>query len=107
MQMQFTNGKVRLSPREAQVALRVCQGETNRQIADALKIGEATVGQYLSQLYSALRFSSRHELVLWGMSHPQAIFERGWVDPAIHPPGCQCMAPYCVTMRPAAEPILT
>ena len=99
MQMQYADGKVRLSPREAQVVHLVCAGHTNRQIAAACAISEHTVGQYLTQVSTGLRLSSRSEIVLWGLQHPGAVFDREWVAPAMHLPDCSCHAPYCVTMR--------
>ena len=103
MHMQYAEEEtgllVRLSPRESQVLRHVCLGDTDPEIARSLKIHPGTVRQYLHDLYRGLRFSSRHELVLWGLQRPAALSGQQWVSLNLHPPDCPCAAPYCVTMR--------
>lgn len=48
-----------LSDREAEVAVMIAQGFTNRQIASALYITEGTVKNYTSTVYSKLELSDR------------------------------------------------
>jgi DNA-binding CsgD family transcriptional regulator len=51
-----------LSPSEARVASLVAEGRTNREIAAALFLGEATVASHLSHIYAKLGIRSRTEL---------------------------------------------
>ena len=52
-----------LSPREQQVAALVCQGYTNRQIAEELSLSVRTVEGHRSNLTDKLGLRSRVELV--------------------------------------------
>jgi two-component system, NarL family, nitrate/nitrite response regulator NarL len=57
-------GKInRLSPRELQVAERAAQGESNKQIADQLRLSEHTVKNYLFHVFEKLGVSNRFELL--------------------------------------------
>jgi DNA-binding CsgD family transcriptional regulator len=51
-----------LSPSELSVAALVAEGRTNREIASALFLGEATVASHLSHIYAKLGIRSRTEL---------------------------------------------
>jgi DNA-binding CsgD family transcriptional regulator len=51
-----------LSPSELRVATLVAEGRTNREIASALFLGEATVASHLSHIYAKLGIRSRTEL---------------------------------------------
>jgi DNA-binding CsgD family transcriptional regulator len=51
-----------LSPSELSVATLVAEGRTNREIASALFLGEATVASHLSHIYAKLGIRSRTEL---------------------------------------------
>ena len=52
-----------LSPRERQVALLAAEGQTAREIAERLFIGERTVETHLANVYSKLRVRSKTDLV--------------------------------------------
>jgi two-component system nitrate/nitrite response regulator NarL len=52
-----------LSPRELQVAERAAQGESNKQIADRLRLSEHTVKNYLFHVFEKLGVSNRFELL--------------------------------------------
>lgn len=52
-----------LTPREHDVLTRVAAGETNRQIARALYIGEATVKSHLLRIFAKLEVSDRTRAV--------------------------------------------
>lgn len=52
-----------LTPRERAVAAHVVQGLTNRQVSQALFIGEHTVESHLRQIYGKLEVRSRSQLV--------------------------------------------
>lgn len=51
-----------LSPSERRVAGLVAEGRTNREIAVALFLGEATVASHLHHIYAKLGIRSRTEL---------------------------------------------
>jgi DNA-binding NarL/FixJ family response regulator len=51
----------KLSPRELEILLLVARGMSNRQIALALTLAEATVKRHLANLYPKLGVSSRSE----------------------------------------------
>lgn len=53
-----------LTPREADILALVCRGATNRDIALALFIGEATVKSYVSRLLEKFAVTSRVALVV-------------------------------------------
>jgi predicted ATPase/DNA-binding CsgD family transcriptional regulator len=59
----------RLSPREREVAALITRGLTNRQIADALVIGERTVHTHVTNILGKLELSSRTQIAAWGVSH--------------------------------------
>ncbi len=56
---------INLSPRERDVAARLLQGRTLRQISADLKISESTVRGYSGTLYKKLGINSRTELVIY------------------------------------------
>jgi DNA-binding NarL/FixJ family response regulator len=55
----------RLTTREQEVLALVARGQTNRQIADALKISEKTVSVHVSNLLSKLGMASRTQAALY------------------------------------------
>jgi DNA-binding CsgD family transcriptional regulator len=57
----------RLSPRERQVAALITRGLTNRQIAEALVIGERTVHTHVTNILSKLELTSRTQIAAWGV----------------------------------------
>src|ERR1041384_3724372 len=106
--MTFQNGKVRFSVREAKVAVLVCQGRSNQEIASALKISKDTVKQNLHAIFRALKLRSRLELCVYGLQHPRAIYpppcgigHQPWTEIRKHPLGCDCGAVYCEAMKMA------
>ncbi len=56
-----------LSHREREVAALITRGLTNRQIADALVIGERTVHSHVANILSKLDLSSRTQIATWGV----------------------------------------
>ena len=52
-----------LSDREVEVALMICDGFTNRQIAGALKLSDGTAKNYISAIYLKLGAENRAEAV--------------------------------------------
>ena len=69
-----------LTPRQRDVALRICQGLTTPQIAQDLGLGLSTVRTYLRQLYQLFGVHSRAQLAL-RLSH------------TLIPPGVPCPPP--------------
>lgn len=55
--------KYRLSPREADIALLVCKGLTDHEIASLLKIAFSTVRTHLKHLFTKMDVSNRTELI--------------------------------------------
>jgi predicted ATPase/DNA-binding CsgD family transcriptional regulator len=56
-----------LSPRERQVVALITRGLTNRQIAEALVIGERTVHTHVANVMAKLELSSRTQIATWGV----------------------------------------
>lgn len=52
-----------LTPRERDVLALLAQGATNRQIAESLLVGEATVKTHLGRIYAKLEVAGRHHAV--------------------------------------------
>jgi DNA-binding CsgD family transcriptional regulator len=59
----------RLSRREREVASLITRGLTNRQIADALVIGERTVHTHVANVLAKLELTSRTQIATWGVAH--------------------------------------
>lgn len=59
-----SKGKVRLSPRERQIARLLAEARTNREIAEALQISERTVKSYMSALMAKLKARNRVEVAM-------------------------------------------
>jgi NarL family two-component system response regulator LiaR len=58
-----------LTEREMQVLNLVVQGQSNRQIADAMFISVATVKAHVSSILSKLQLSSRAEAIAYAIKH--------------------------------------
>lgn len=52
-----------LTPRESEVLALLAKGSTNRQIAESLLVGEATVKTHLGRIYAKLEVAGRHHAV--------------------------------------------
>jgi DNA-binding NarL/FixJ family response regulator len=61
-----------LTPREREVASLVARGWSNRQIAEALVLGERTVEMHVSHTLSKLGFSSRSQVAVWATRNADA-----------------------------------
>src|SRR6266508_2296056 len=62
-----TPAQALLSPREREVVTLITRGLTNRQIADALVIGERTVHTHVANVMAKLELSSRTQIAAWGV----------------------------------------
>jgi DNA-binding CsgD family transcriptional regulator len=63
-----------LTEREREVAGLVARGRSNREIAEALVLGERTIETHVSNILSKLGLTSRREIATWAQ-------ERGLADP--------------------------
>lgn len=63
MESTLCSYKDKLSKREVQVADKVCQGLTNRSIADQLFISERTVKFHCTNIFKKLAVSNRKMLM--------------------------------------------
>lgn len=54
-----------LTRREREVAVLVAGGKTNREISDALFVGERTIETHVSHILSKLGFDSRRQITEW------------------------------------------
>ena len=102
--MQTQGNKVKLSPRQAQIALLVCRGRSNKEISTELFTSVDTVKQQLWQIYQALKINSRLELAIWGLFNPNALHKLQWTDIEMHPLGCECSGLICSAVRKALSP---
>jgi DNA-binding CsgD family transcriptional regulator/Tfp pilus assembly protein PilF len=56
-----------LTARERDVAALIAQGKSNRDIAEALVLGERTIETHVGNVLSKLRFSSRSQIAAWAV----------------------------------------
>jgi DNA-binding NarL/FixJ family response regulator len=74
-----------LSKREIQVAEGAAQGQTNKQIAVALRLSEHTVKNYLFHIFEKLGVSNRIELLLFLSAHlKDSVHSPTSLDAAVH-----------------------
>ena len=57
-----------LTRREREVAIRIAQGQTNREIAAGLVLGERTIETHISNILAKLSFTSRREIAAWALT---------------------------------------
>jgi len=86
---EAVEGKVgMLSRREIEVAEAAAQGQTNKQIAGALRLSEHTVKNYLFRIFEKLGVSNRMELLFFLSAHPKdGVHSVAALDAAGHTPG--------------------
>jgi len=60
---------VNLSQQEKHVLALVAEGKTNREIAEALFLGEGTVRNYVSSILSKLGVRNRAEAAAYAITH--------------------------------------
>jgi len=58
-----------LTPQERQVLALIAEGRTNREIAQALFLGEGTVRNYVSSILSKLNVANRAEAAAYAIEH--------------------------------------
>ena len=58
-----------LTARECEVATMIAAGHTNREIADALVLGERTIETHVSNILGKLELTSRREVARWAAQH--------------------------------------
>ena len=58
-----------LTPREGEVVTLIARGLSNRQIAEALVITEATAVRHISNILAKLGMTSRAQIAVWAVSH--------------------------------------
>lgn len=63
----YTEERIPLSPREAELVVLLAQGMKNREIAEALNLSVGTVKVYLSHLFNKLHVKDRFELALYAL----------------------------------------
>jgi DNA-binding CsgD family transcriptional regulator len=56
-----------LTEREREIATLIAQGRINREIAEALIVGERTVETHISNILSKLSFTSRRQIAAWAI----------------------------------------
>jgi non-specific serine/threonine protein kinase len=67
------------------VAALIAQARTNREIADALIVGERTVETHVENILSKLGLSSRREVVAWAIDQGLLAAPR-WLSVGRQPP---------------------
>ncbi len=66
-----------LTRRERAVAALIAQGKTNREIAEALVVGERTVETHVSHILSKLEVPSRRRIAAWAVDKGLHVQEQG------------------------------
>jgi DNA-binding CsgD family transcriptional regulator len=56
-----------LTTREMEVVRLIAQGKTNREIAEAMTVGEKTIETYVTRILNKMRFESRIQIATWAM----------------------------------------
>jgi DNA-binding CsgD family transcriptional regulator len=56
-----------LTRREREVAMLIAQGQTNREIAERLVLGERTIETHIGNILGKLGFSSRRQITAWAI----------------------------------------
>ena len=64
-----TRAPAGLTPREQEVTMLVVRGLSNRQIAEALVITEATAVRHISNILAKLGMTSRAQIAVWAAAH--------------------------------------
>jgi predicted ATPase/DNA-binding CsgD family transcriptional regulator len=67
-----------LTPREFEIVGLISQGLSNRAIAEALVISQATAARHVANIMAKLGFSSRVQVAAWVLDQPE--------QPAVRPP---------------------
>jgi DNA-binding NarL/FixJ family response regulator len=63
------NAFAELTDQEMRVLAQVAEGKTNREIAEALYLGEGTVRNYVSSILNKLDLSNRTEAAAYAVKH--------------------------------------
>lgn len=71
LQIHNAGGMALLTPRERDVVRLVAEGMRNKEISLKLKLCEHTIRNYIFRVFDKLGLSSRVELVLYALSHPE------------------------------------
>jgi DNA-binding NarL/FixJ family response regulator len=58
-----------LTQRQAEVAVLIAQGRTNRQIAETLVITEATAERHVANILNKLGLNTRSQVAVWAVGH--------------------------------------
>ena len=67
--MQDATAFSELTEQELRILALVTEGKTNREIAEALYLGEGTVRNYVSRILSKLGVSNRAEAAAYAVKH--------------------------------------
>lgn len=70
----------RLTQREREIIVLLCQGRKNKQIAQQLHLSEATVRHYLTAIFGKLAVTDRLELAIYAYRHGLHLLP--WAEPA-------------------------
>jgi DNA-binding NarL/FixJ family response regulator len=66
-----------LTEREREVATLVGQGQSNREIAEALTLSERTVERHISNILNKLGFDSRAQIIAWTLKRGLVQIKQG------------------------------
>jgi DNA-binding NarL/FixJ family response regulator len=64
-EMKQASDTVRLAPREQEIITHICQGYTNKEIAQKMKISEQTVKSHCHRIYKKIGVTDRLQLALY------------------------------------------
>lgn len=66
-EIRAPEGEVALTPRETEILRLLAQGQSNKEIAQTLRIGDGTVKTHLSNIFAKLGVTSRTQAALYAV----------------------------------------
>jgi DNA-binding CsgD family transcriptional regulator len=99
MAIRFREGfhsdtEIQIDGKHLQIISLLRAGRSYKEIGAAMGISDRRVSNLQDDLRHALHLSNRRLLFIWALQH-LTLQGSDWVDPFLHPSGCECGAAYC------------
>ena len=98
----FLRKPVKLARRERQIVHLAIEGKAPKDIATALELAVGTVYSRIMGIARKAGVTSRQEIIIWALQHPECLHRDADCEAGLHPPGCSCDSPYCQALRAIA-----